>query len=116
MSDSPPPAKSFEEALSELEELVRELEEGQIGLEEALSHYEQGVGLLKHCHALLQKTEQRILALTGVDEQGQPITEPFAATEAEAEGNARPSSTNPSTRRKRAGGADQPGDGPWFGQ
>jgi exodeoxyribonuclease VII small subunit len=116
MSDSPAPVKSFEEALSELEQLVHELEEGQVSLEQALSHYEKGVGLLKHCHAMLQETERRILALTGVDEQGQPVTEPFPATEADAENKTRSGSTNPGMRRKRTGGVDQPGDGPWFGQ
>jgi exodeoxyribonuclease VII small subunit len=65
--------KTFEQALVELEQVVRRLEEGQIGLEEALQCYEQGIGLLRHCHGLLQKAEQRILLLTGVDEQGQPV-------------------------------------------
>ena len=38
---------SFEEALTSLEQIVQELEEGKLGLAESLSRYEQGVNLLK---------------------------------------------------------------------
>lgn len=71
---------TFEEALAELEGLVRELEEGKIGLEDALARYERGVVLLKSCHGQLQKAEQRILELTGVDDKGNPLTRPFDHT------------------------------------
>ncbi|MFN4258117.1 MAG: exodeoxyribonuclease VII small subunit [Gemmataceae bacterium] len=77
MNHSPEKDRTFEQALTELERIVRELEDGQIGLEESLAHYEHGIGLLKHCYAILQQAEQRILLLTGVDEQGQPLTQPF---------------------------------------
>jgi exodeoxyribonuclease VII small subunit len=68
---------TFEQCLAELERIVRDLEEGKISLEESLARYEQGVALLKRCHIQLQKCEQRILELTGVDEQGNPVTRPF---------------------------------------
>jgi exodeoxyribonuclease VII small subunit len=86
MTDSPTASLTFEQALAELEGIVRELEDGQTSLEQALGRYEQGVGLLKHCYAQLQQAEQRILLLTGQDEQGQPITRLFehAATLAPA--------------------------------
>ncbi|HMC90805.1 MAG TPA: exodeoxyribonuclease VII small subunit, partial [Gemmataceae bacterium] len=61
----------------ELDRVVRALEDGQLGLEEALAQYEIGIGLLKRCHAQLQKVEQRILQLTGVDAEGRPVTQPF---------------------------------------
>jgi hypothetical protein len=35
------------------------------------------VGLLRQCYAQLQKAEQRILLLTGQDEEGRPVTQPF---------------------------------------
>ena len=69
--------QSFEEALAQLEEVVRELEDGQIGLEESLSRYELGVGLIKRCQAQLRQAEQRIQLLTGVDENGQPSLQLF---------------------------------------
>jgi exodeoxyribonuclease VII small subunit len=81
MSDDPAqsaePGPCFETALEELETIVHELEEGQLGLAEALSSYEKGIGLLKHCYGLLENTQRRIEVLTGIDASGSPITEPF---------------------------------------
>jgi exodeoxyribonuclease VII small subunit len=68
---------TFEQALAELEGIVHDLEDGQTDLEKALQRYEQGVALLKRCYGQLQQVEQRILLLTGQDEDGQPITRPF---------------------------------------
>ena len=67
----------FEEAMLALERTVRDLEEGQLGLEDALARYEQGVGLIKRCYGQLRNAEQRILQLTGTDENGQPQLQPF---------------------------------------
>ncbi len=69
--------RTFEESLLELERMVRELEDGRLGLEDALARYEQGVGLIKGCYQQLRQAEQRILLLTGVDEERQPILQPF---------------------------------------
>ena|SRR5579884_1702364 len=68
---------TFEQALAALDQIVHELEDGGTGLEEALTRYEQGVGLLKRCYTHLRDAEQRILLLTGVDEEGQPVVQPF---------------------------------------
>ena len=68
---------SFEEALAELETIVRELEAGDSCLEDSLSRYEQGVGLLKHCYSQLRQAEQRVLLLSGEDADGRPVTQPF---------------------------------------
>lgn len=65
----------FESALSELETVVHDLEEGEIGLSEALARYEQGVKLLRQCHEFLDGAQRRIELLTGVDSQGCPISE-----------------------------------------
>jgi exodeoxyribonuclease VII small subunit len=69
---------SFEGALARLETIVHDLEEGQIGLAEALACYEQGVELLRRCHALLENAERKIELLTGADAQGRPVAEPFS--------------------------------------
>jgi exodeoxyribonuclease VII small subunit len=71
----------FEDSLAELEDIVHQLEEGQLGLEEALASYEQGVKHLKHCYALLQQAERKIELLTGVKDDGTAITEPFQETD-----------------------------------
>ena len=68
MSNSLPDELTFEQALEALEKIVRELEDGQTGLEESLQRYEMGVALLKRCYGQLCEAEQRILQLTGVDE------------------------------------------------
>lgn len=77
MGEPSPSPLTFEQALAELDRIVRELEDGKIGLEESLARYEQGVTLLKQCYGQLRRVEQRIHELTGVDEQGNPITKPF---------------------------------------
>jgi len=68
---------TFEQALAELEKIVRALEDGQTGLEESLERYEQGVGLLRRCYGQLRAAEQRILLLAGEDAEGRPLTRPF---------------------------------------
>src|SRR5216684_371369 len=77
MNESPNDALTFEQALAELDRIVRELEDGQTSLEESLARYERGISLLKRCYAQLRQAEQRIQLLTGVDEEGQPILQPF---------------------------------------
>ena len=69
--------------MAELEQVVHDLEDGQIGLEDSLARYEHGVGLIKACYAQLRDAEQRILLVTGTDDEGKPILQPFqhAATE-----------------------------------
>jgi len=50
----------FEKLLEELERLVAELEEGDLGLDDALKKYEAGVKAYKKCRALLEKAERKI--------------------------------------------------------
>jgi exodeoxyribonuclease VII small subunit len=70
---------SFEEALSQLERIVAELERGGSDLTAALGRYESGIRLLRRCHGLLDQAEQSVALLTGVDADGEPITSPFDA-------------------------------------
>jgi exodeoxyribonuclease VII small subunit len=70
-------AASFEESLEELEKIVAELESGKLGLSAALGRYEQGVTHLKACQQLLEHAERKIEILSGVDADGNPITEDF---------------------------------------
>ena len=68
---------SFEESLERLEHVVRQLEDGQLGLSEALSQYEEGVRHLNRCHQALAQAERKIELLTAIDEDGNSRTEPF---------------------------------------
>lgn len=67
----------FEDALSEVEQIVAELEAGDLGLTESLGQYEVGVRRLKQCHAMLAEAEQRVSVLAGFDADGNPVTEPL---------------------------------------
>jgi exodeoxyribonuclease VII small subunit len=70
-------APSFEVSLGELESIVGELESGKLGLSDALARYEEGVRHLKSCHQLLERVERKIEILSGMDAEGNPITQPF---------------------------------------
>jgi exodeoxyribonuclease VII small subunit len=78
MTDEP----TFEDALAELDKIVRELEDGSTGLEQSLARYEAGVALLKQCYAKLRDAEQRVVKLAGLDADGQPVLAPFEHTAA----------------------------------
>jgi exodeoxyribonuclease VII small subunit len=56
--------KDFEAAISELESIVKKLEEGDLPLEQSLGLYERGVQLSRFCHARLEEAERRIEILT----------------------------------------------------
>jgi len=68
---------TFEEALEQLETIVHQLEEGEIGLNEALEQYEKGVKLLRRCYDLLEGAERRIELLSGIDGEGNPVSTPM---------------------------------------
>jgi exodeoxyribonuclease VII small subunit len=53
-------AMSFEDALAELEQIVRRLEGGQVKLDEAISCYERGARLKRHCETKLNEAQQRV--------------------------------------------------------
>jgi exodeoxyribonuclease VII small subunit len=93
--------RTFEQALAELEATVRTLEDGQIGLDESLAKYEEGVRLLKACRESLQNAERKIMLLTGLDANGNPVIEPFpeegASLEEKRDSRVRRRSRSPST-------------------
>jgi exodeoxyribonuclease VII small subunit len=51
---------SFEDALAELEQIVRRLEGGQVKLDEAILSYERGAQLKRHCERKLNEAQQRV--------------------------------------------------------
>ncbi len=59
---------SFEDALAELERIVRGLEGGQQKLEDAISGYERGTALRRHCEAKLALAEARVQAIVERDD------------------------------------------------
>ena len=69
MSDTPISEMTFEQAMSELERIVTELERGDVPLEDSISLYEKGAELKKRCEAKLKEAEQKVAAIT-LDEDG----------------------------------------------
>jgi len=58
------PPKSFEDALRELEQILSEIESGNVGLEESLAKYERGNFLIHHCRGVLNGAEKQIELLS----------------------------------------------------
>lgn len=56
-----------------MEDLIVRIESGEIGLEESLARYEEGVALIKRCRAILDVAEQRVEELAD-DLEGQDDT------------------------------------------
>src|SRR5829696_8123250 len=82
MPDPIPQPPRFEQALAELDKILRDLEDGTTTLEDALARYERGVGLLKQCYGQLRDDEQRIRQLSGLTDDGKPDLKPFEHTAA----------------------------------
>ena len=54
----------FEEGLKKLEELVNQLDDGDLSLEDSISYYEIGIKLKSHCEKLLKTAELKILKVS----------------------------------------------------
>lgn len=54
---------TFEESLKQLETIAEQIERGQIGLEESIDRYEEGMSLVKQCREILSTAEHRIQQL-----------------------------------------------------
>lgn len=55
---------TFEEAMVQLEQIVKALEDGSAPLDKALELYEQAVGLVKFCNTKLEEAEQKVKILS----------------------------------------------------
>lgn len=56
--------KDFELSLKKLEQIVRELESGEVGLNESLARFEEGITLYKQCRTTLETAEKKIKILS----------------------------------------------------
>ncbi len=68
--------KSFEASLEALEEIVQQLEGGDLPLEKSLELFEQGIKLSRQCQERLGQAERRIEVLLR-DNQGRPVVSAF---------------------------------------
>ena len=101
------PGINFEEAISEIQGIVQQLEDGDLGLEESLKRFEEGVRLIRTCHATLETAEQRIKVLTDVDSEGNPVLSDFDASATIDENR----KTAGRRKRKTDSGRDSESDG-----
>jgi exodeoxyribonuclease VII small subunit len=74
--------KSFEQSMKQLEQIVAELESGELPLEQAIKKFEEGMELSKYCSQKLEETERRITLLMR-DSSSQPVERPFPSEDAE---------------------------------
>ena len=83
MTDKPEQAiepLSFEQALQELEKIVRSLETGQIKLEDSVKAYEKGMALKKQCEEKLKNAKLRIDQIS-LNQKGDVELKPFEESE-----------------------------------
>jgi exodeoxyribonuclease VII small subunit len=67
---------TFEIAMKQLEQIVQELESGNLSLEDSIKKFEEGIKLSKFCSAKLDETENKITLLLK-DQDGNVIEKPF---------------------------------------
>ena len=76
MTNNEQQTRTFEASLEALEQIVRELEQGDLPLEKSLELFEQGIRLSRECQERLSQAERRIEVLLR-DNQGRPVVAPF---------------------------------------
>ncbi len=69
---------SFEDAVKELDDIVKKLEAGEASLDESITLYERGVALRKHCESQLDAAHKKIEKITQ-DANGNISTTPLDA-------------------------------------
>ncbi|MEL6466399.1 MAG: exodeoxyribonuclease VII small subunit [Pseudomonadota bacterium] len=71
MTDRPVDEMSFEEAMAELEQVLGQLERGDVALDDSITLYERGALLKKRCETKLREAEEKVAAIT-TDADGNP--------------------------------------------
>ena len=70
-------ALSFEEALSQLEAIVDQLERGDVSLDKAIDAYSRGMALKGHCQARLEEARLKVEQIKLPEDGGPATTKPF---------------------------------------
>lgn len=82
MTNGPEQARSFEASLEALEQIVRQLESGDLPLEKSLELFEQGIRLSRECQERLSQAERRIEVLLR-DNQGRTVVTTYTAPQSD---------------------------------
>ena len=75
MADAKDNLKDFEKSLQQLEQIVNKMENGELGLQDSLASFEQGIKLAKQCQDTLSEAELRVEQL--IEKNGLQQTVPF---------------------------------------
>ncbi|MDH3390831.1 MAG: exodeoxyribonuclease VII small subunit [Desulfobulbaceae bacterium] len=65
--------KSFEDELEKLEKITKELEEGDLSLEESLKHFDEGVKLAEYCNSKLSDAQRKVEILLKKGDSLEPV-------------------------------------------
>ena len=84
MAKKDPQELKFEEAIADLEQVVEQLESGDLSLEDSLAAFEKGVGLVRYCNLKLSEVEKKVELLVK-DKQGQLQLQAFGNGPADSE-------------------------------
>lgn len=69
--------QTFEASMARLEQIVRQMEAGDVALEESMKLFQEGTELVKKCGAILDQAELQITMITS-DSEGNPVEESFS--------------------------------------
>ncbi len=84
MATKDPRELKFEEAIADLDQVVEQLESGDLSLEDSLAAFEKGVGLVRYCNQKLSEVEKKVELLVK-DKQGQLQLKAFGNGPADSE-------------------------------
>ncbi len=71
--------QNFEDAMARLEKITRELEEGELSLEQSLKKFDEGIRLTAFCRKTLDEAEKKVEIL--LQKNGEVVAEPFSDAE-----------------------------------
>lgn len=72
-------SKNFEEQIEQLENIVKDLEKGELSLEDSVSKFEEGIKISKECNKTLEEAEKKITIL--INQDGEMKEENFGTEE-----------------------------------
>ncbi len=101
--------RSFEKDLERLEQVVKELEEGDLTLDDSLKRFEEGVRLARACEKALAQAEKRIEVLSR-DNEGDLVAEPLDADSEDGEEDISAADNAPSGEVDAGGDDDEEAD------
>lgn len=106
---------TFEAAIGQLSDAVRQLEDGNLSLDDSLESYERAIRYLNQCQQILASAERKVEVLSGFDADGNPVMKQLdddsMTLEEKADGRSRRRTAHPkSSRRKNAAKKTTPDD------